>query len=155
MGQYYDFFVCPLPIVERRADALQEGDEELQEAIEAEMDCVVPLKNVGHDEFCMLARSTRGDVVDLVNAVEGSELVRAVSEEGPWVTALHRSAVEAVAGAVVGPPLIERWVKAAAGFHGDEDRYRGLLDTEIAESLKDVSALAVSKGLDVFVCFYG
>jgi len=155
MGQYDDFFVCPPSVIERWADALQEGDEELQEATEAEMDRVVPLKNVGHDEFCMLAHCTRGDVVDPVNAVEGSELVRAVSEEGPWVTASHRSAVEAVAGAVVGPPLIERWVKAVAEFHGDEDHYRELLDAELAESLKDLSTLAVSKESDVFVCFYG
>lgn len=157
MSQLFDYFACSRPTIERWADALEQQDEELQQKIESEMPRFVTLKNLGQDELHILARCVKGNDVDTVNAVGQVDLVKAVSEEeGPWVLAFRQPTVEAIAGMTVNMPLIERWVKAVAEFHGtDEDRCRELLTLDAAMTLKEMCRVAVEKRLGVFTCFYG
>jgi hypothetical protein len=92
-----------------------------------------------------------------VEAVGQIDLVKAVSEQGPWVMAFRKPAIEAVAGVSVDTLLVRRWVKAVVQFFGptSEDRCRMFLTTEAANSFKELSSLAVEKKLEVFVCFHG
>ena len=157
MSQFFDYFVCSRPVIERWADALEQQDEDLQETIEDEMARSIGLKNVGQDEFNILAHCVAGDNVDTVKAVGEVDLVRAVSEEeGPWVIAFRQPAVEAIAGMVVDPSLLQRWVKAVAQFNGrDEVDWQKTLTAHMAKSLKDICRCAVNERLGVFTCFYG
>jgi hypothetical protein len=157
MSQLFDYFVCSRPTIDRWADALEHQDEELQQKIESEMPRFVTLKNLGQDEFNILAQCVEASDVDTVEAVGQVDLVKAVSEEeGPWVMAFRQPAVEAIAGMTVDTPLVQRWVKAVAEFHGrDEDRSRELLTTNSAKTLKEMCRVAVEKRLAVFTCFYG
>jgi hypothetical protein len=157
MSQLFDYFVCSRPTMEGWADALEQQDEELQQRIESEMPRFLTLKNLGQDEFNILARCVEGDDVDTVKAVGQVDLVKAVTEEeGPWVMAFRQPAVEAIAAMSVDRPLLQRWVKAVAEFHGsDEDRCREILNPDAAKTLKEMCSLAVEKRLGVFTCFYG
>jgi len=136
---------------------MEQQDEELQQMIEAEMPQFVTIKNLGQDEFNILAGCAEGNGVDTVKAVVQVDLVKAVSEEeGPWVTAFRQPAVEAIAGMTVDMPLVQRWVKAVAEFNGrNEDRCREILTTDAAKTLKEICSVAVEKRLGVFTCFYG
>lgn len=157
MSQLFDYFVCSRPMIERWDDALEQQDEELQQKIESEMPRFLNLKNLGQDEFNILARCVEGDESDTVNAVGQVDLVKAVSEkDGPWIMAFRQAAVEAIAGMSVDMPLVRRWGKAVAEFHGmSEERCRELLTTDAAKSLKELCSVAVEKRLGVFTCFYG
>ena len=157
MSQLFDYFVCSESLIERWADALAEQDEDLQQKIESEMPRFVTLKNIGQDDFNILARCAEGDDVDTVKAVGEVDLVRAVSEEeGPWIMAFRQPAVEAMARMVVNESLIQRWIKAVAEFNGSgEDWCRETLTADAAESLKEICELAVEARLGVFICFYG
>ena len=156
MSQLFDYFVCSRPIIERWADAVEQQDDELQQTIESQMPRLLTLRNIGPDEFNILAQCVEGDDVDTVDAVGQLDLVRAISEEGPWLMAFRQPAVDAIAGMSVDVPLIQRWCKAVAEFFGtSEDFRRELLSTETAKSWKDLCSLAIEKRFGVFVCFYG
>jgi hypothetical protein len=157
MSQNFDYFVCSRPMIERWADAPERGDEDLQQAIQAEMPRFLSLKDVGQTEYNILARCVDGDDGDVVEAVGEVDLVKAVNEaEGPWIMAFRQPAVEAITRMVVDQSLLERWVKAVAEFSGsDEDRCRETLTADVAQSLRDLCALAVGERLGVFTCFYG
>jgi transposase-like protein len=157
LGDIFDYFVCPLPIIERWADALAQQDEELQQKIEAEMPRFVTLKNLGQDDFNMLSQCVEGGTVDTVRAVGDVDLVKAVSEEeGPWVMAFRRPAIEAIARMDVNESLLQRWVKAVAEFNGrKEEHCRETLTADAAKTLKEMCPLAVKDRLGVFTCFYG
>src|SRR5262245_5438980 len=156
MSQLFDYFACSRPLIERWADALEQQDEDLQGQIEAEMPRSLPLKNLGDDDVNILAWCARGEDGDVVEAVGEIDLVKAVSEEGPWVSTFRQPAVAALAKMRVGPALVRRWVQAVAQFHGEtEDYYRELLTADTARALKDLCRLAVKERLGVFVCFHG
>lgn len=154
MSQLFDYFVCSRSLIDKWADALEQQDEARQEKIEAKMPRMATLKNLGQDDFNLLARSVDGGSVVGVGDVD---LVRAISEEeGPWVMALCQPAVRAVARMVVDESLLQRWVKAVAEFHGGKEAHcREILMAEAAETLKEMCQLAVKKRLGVFTCFYG
>jgi hypothetical protein len=157
MSQLYDFFACPRPLIERWAEALAAGDEELQNKIEAELPRRLPLNGIGQDELNILAACVAGEPVDVVQAVGRLDLVKAVSEEeGPWVTAFRRPAVKAVAGMRVDDELVGNWVRHVAEFHGESvKKVRRILTTEMAMTFKDLCSLAAKEHLGVFACFYG
>lgn len=154
MSQLFDYFVCPRTLIDQWADALEQQDEALQEKIEAKMPRVVTLKNLGPDDFNLLARCVEGDSAVAVGDVD---LVRAVNEEeGPWVMALCPPAIKAVARMVVDESLLRRWVKAVAEFHGRKEAHcREVLTADAAQTLQEMCQLAVKKRLGVFTCFYG
>jgi hypothetical protein len=157
VSQLFDYFACSRRLIERWADALADGDEDRRQQIEAEMPGLVTLKRVGQDEFNVLAACVAGDTVDVVQAVGQMGLVQAVSpEEGPWVIAFRRPAIEALAGMRVDEPLVARWARHLAALHGgQEDYYRRLLTAAVAGTFGQLCGLAVERELGVFVCFHG
>jgi hypothetical protein len=154
MSQLFDYFVCLVAVIERWAAALGEQDEDRQQQIEAEMPRLVALKNLGQDDFNLLARVVAGEAVVAVGDVD---LVRAVNEEeGPWVIAFRQPAVEAIARMSVDESLLQQWIKSVAEFQGrKEDRCREFLTADAAKTLKEMCVLAVEGRLGVFTCFYG
>jgi hypothetical protein len=157
MSQLYDYFACSRRQVERWAKALAAGDEELQERIEAAMPRLVTLKNLGQDDFTILARCAAGGGVDVVEAAGAIDLVRAISpDEGPWVMAFRRPDVNAVAEMRVDGSLLRRWAKHVAEYRGGRQAdIRHVLSAEAARTLKELCGLAVKERLGVFACFYG
>jgi hypothetical protein len=157
MSQYFDYFVCSQSLIEQWADALAQGDEERQVSLQADLPRFVGFKNLGNDEVNILAWCVKGENTDIAAAVGELDLIRAVSDlEGPWVMAFRQPAVAAIAGMVIDEPLLERWVRAVAEFHGrDEDICRRFLTPRDAGTLKDLCETAVKNSLGVFVCFYG
>jgi hypothetical protein len=83
--------------------------------------------------------------------------VKAISvEEGPWVMAVRRPAIQAIAQMRVDKGLLGRWVGCVIDLHGGtKAHYQKLLTAEAAQTLKEMCSLAVKKRLGVFACFYG
>lgn len=156
MSQLFDYFVCSRPAIERWADALEQQDEDVQKDIEDEMPRFLCLKNVGQDEFNILAACAQ-DEADTVRAVGRLDLIKAVSEEeGPWIIAFRQAEIEAIAGMNVDHSLVERWVRAVVEYRDEsEDDCRDQFTTELAKTLKELCGVAVEKQLGVFTCFYG
>jgi uncharacterized protein with GYD domain len=99
MSQLYDYFACSRALIERWADALEQQDEAQQHEAEAKMPRLLTLKNIRQDAFNLLAECVGGDSFDAIKAMGEVDLIRAVSvEEGPWVMAFRRFAVEAIGG---------------------------------------------------------
>lgn len=117
----------------------------------------ITLKNIGQDEFNILAQCISSDDVDLVKAVGQIDLVRAISEtEGPWVIAFRQPAIDAVARMSISEPLIHRWIRATAAFQEvQENRMATLLTTDVATTFMEMCSTAVEKQLGVFACFHG
>lgn len=158
MSQLFDYFVCSPSAIEEWADAMERGDEELQEELESRMPRSLALRGIGQDEFSILAGCLRGGAVDIAGALERVDFVRAIDEEeGPWISAFRRAEIEAIAGMGVDEALIGRWSEAVAEYRGMEenDDRRGMLTAEVAEDFKGLCRAAIEGGLDVFVCFYG
>jgi hypothetical protein len=157
MSQLFVYFVCPQAAIERWAEALARRDEDLRRKIESDMDRVVTLKNLGQDDFNLLARCVAGGDIDVVRAVGDVDPIKAVSEdEGPWVLAFRQPAVIALAQMNVDEPLLRRWAEVVARFKGKSaNDYRGSLTADVARTLREMCALAVRERLGVFCCFYG
>jgi len=145
-------------LIENWADALERGDEALQEKIEAEMPFVISLKNLGFDDFAILAECAEGDAVAPGKSVGEEDLVKAVSEkEGPWITAFRQPIIEAIAKIPrVDRSLLQRWVRAVTQYRGgSEADKQSLLSAENARTLRDMCRLAIKEQAGVFNCFYG
>jgi hypothetical protein len=157
MSQLFDYFACSRPLIEQWAEALATRDADLRQEIETAMPGVIKLKNLSQNEFNLLAASVAAEVVDVVAAVGEVDLVKAVSaEEGPWVMAFRRPAVEAIAGMHIDQTLLDRWVGHTIELNGGTAAYYGkLLTAEAAGKFKELCRLAVAGNLGVFACFYG
>ncbi len=156
MSQLFDYFVCARPEIEAWADAFQSQDEGTQHDIEATMPFSVTVKNVGQDCFNILASCAREGEVDVVEAVGILDLVREISEEGPWVMSFRQPTIEAIAGMDIDTQTLERWAACVAElYEGDVAIYRALLSADIARRFKDLCTVAIAKNLRVFTCFYG
>ena len=157
MSQIFDFLVCPRPLIEQWADALSRQDEDVQHAAEAKMSRVVTLRNLGQDEFNILAYCILGNEPDVANAVCDVDLVRALSEEeGPWIMAFRSPAIEAIAGMAVDASVLQRWAKSVAEFYESElEDCSQILTAESAALLKDACQCALTNELRVYTCFYG
>jgi hypothetical protein len=156
VSQIFDYFVCERGLIERWADALEQRNEALQQKFEAEMPRFITLKNVGQQEFGMLARCAAGKDTDSGNAVGGVDLVKAFSEEGPWLLAFRPPAVERLANMIVEESLIEKWLAAVTEFTGgDSDHLRKFLTVIAANDLKGLCDFAIKNKLGVFTCLYG
>jgi hypothetical protein len=144
-------------MIEKWAEALDQQDEDLQQQVESAMPRFVTLKNLGAEEFNILARCVEGDSEDTLDAVDEIDLIKAVSEEeGPWIMAFRQPTVEAIARMSIDKSLLRRWVKAVAQYSGrEEDDCRVLLSANAAKTLQGICSQAVKERLGVFVCFYG
>jgi len=157
MAQLFDYFVASRPMIERWADAVQQQDEQLQHQIEGGMPRLLTLKDLGQDEFNILARCAEENDFDVVEAVGEVDLVKAISEvDGPWLMAFRQANVDRISRMSLHTSLIERWVKNVAQFNErNEDVLREVLTAEAANTLKELCGLAVKNRLGVYTCFYG
>lgn len=109
MSQIFDYFVCSRSLIDQWAKALASGDKAQQAKIEAKMPKFLTLRNLGQDEFNILAWCVQGGKGDVVEAVGAVDLVTAISEdEGPWLMAFQQPAIQAIAGMSVDESLLNR-----------------------------------------------
>lgn len=157
MSQLFDYFACERAMIEQWTDALATQDEEAMHKIEDQMHRVVHLRNVGQDEFNLLAACVVGSEFDIAVAAADVDLVTAIEEEeGPWIMAFSPEKIRAIAGATIDQTLLQCWAAAVAELHGSDEKEVGeSLTLEVARSLQDLCRNAVDTGHGVFICFYG